>query len=282
MFKDIMAPHITPLAPLPSPIQAKTDLTFPVRAILFDIYGTLLISASGDISTAEKNLPTAEKLEALLDKYKISIPPSQLKTKLFQVIESDHADKKNQGIDFPEVNIDKVWQQVLEFKEIDIARCFAVEYEMIVNPVYPMPLLGPTLQTLKRKNIPMGIISNAQFFTPLLFDLFLGALPEKLGFDPDLIFYSYQYGYAKPSLFLFDQAVKSLARKGIKPGDVLYIGNDMLNDIYPSDKIGFRTCLFAGDSRSLRLRQDDPRCKSLIPDAVIKELNQLTDMIRSS
>jgi len=69
---------------------------------------------------------------------------------------------------------------------------------------------------------------------------------------------------------------------GIMPGNVLYVGNDMLNDIYTAHNSGFQTCLFAGDRRSLRLRTDRPECASLKPDAIIKELNQLTDMIRST
>jgi len=53
----------------------------------------------------------------------------------------------------------------------------------------------------------------------------------------------------------------------------------MLNDIYPAQKVGFQTALFAGDKRSLRLRNDDPRCKNLKPDLVITDLIQLLDHI---
>ncbi len=282
MFKDLMQPYITPLQPRLPSVQPETNLKSPVRAVIFDIYGTLFISASGDISMAQKDSLPAANLDALLKKYEISLSLSQIKKLLVQTIESDHTAHKNNGIDFPEVNIDRIWMQVLEFKNLEIARQFAIEYEMTVNPVYPMPHLLETMQRLKERNISLGIISNAQFFTPHLFDLFCGDFPDKLGFDPDLIFYSYEYGYAKPSFFLFDQAASELNRKAYKPGDVLYVGNDMLNDIYPAHTIGFQTCLFAGDTRSLRLREKDPKCVALKPDAIIIELNQLTDMIGST
>lgn len=230
---------------------------------------------------AQKSPHPIAGIDALLKKYGISLSPSQIEDLLFQTIKSDHAKKKAAGINFPEVTIDRIWMQLFQFKNLAIARCFAVEYEMIVNPVYPMPYLLETLQRLKQKNIPLGIISNAQFFTPHLFDFFCGDFPDKLGFDPDLIFYSYDYGYAKPALYLFDQAVFALNRKGLKPADVIYVGNDMLNDIYPAHTIGFQTCLFAGDARSLRLRKKNSKCESIKPDAIIIELNQLTDMIRS-
>jgi len=281
MFKDIMAPYITPLQPIPTSVKQTINLKSSVRAILFDVYGTLFISASGDICIAHKNSHAASKVQALLEKYKISISSLQLHNLLFKAIESDHASKKNKGIDFPEILIEKIWMQVFQTVDIMTARRFAVEYEMIVNPVYPMPRLDETLRALNNKNIFLGIISNAQFFTPYLFDLFCSAFPESLGFDSDLIFYSYESGYAKPSLFLFERAAERLTRKGLSPIDVLYVGNDMLNDIFPARTVGFQTCLFAGDQRSLRLREEEPKCESIKPDAIIKELNHLTNMIRS-
>jgi putative hydrolase of the HAD superfamily len=98
---------------------------------------------------------------------------------------------------------------------------------------------------------------------------------KNLGFDPSLIFYSYRFEVAKPSPVLFGKAAETLKAKGIQPSDVLYLGNDMLNDIYPAKASGFQTALFAGDKRSLRLRADDSRCKKLTPDLVITDLIQL-------
>ncbi len=282
MFNDLMAPYINPLLPVPTSAQPMNNLRSPIQAILFDIYGTLFISASGDISKAQTNPDHISTINALLEKYKISLNYTQLNELLVHAIKSDHAASKKKGINFPEIKIEQIFMHLLSLNDLEIARQFAVEYEMIVNPVYPMPHLRNTLQDLKTNNVPMGIISNAQFFTPHLFDLFCDDFPKNLGFNPNLIFYSYEHGYAKPSLFLFEQAYAELYRLGINPDNVLYVGNDMLNDIYTAHTIGFQTCLFAGDSRSLRLREDRLECASLKPDAIIKELNQLTDMIRSS
>ena len=124
-----------------------------------------------------------------------------------------------------------------------------------------------------------GIISNAQFYTPFLFKWFLNSEIKELGFDPGLLFYSYQYEVAKPSPALFNMAAEKLYSKGIQPGSVLFVGNDMLNDIYPAHAIGFQTALFAGDRRSLRLRADDSRCADLKPDLVLTDLEQLIQYI---
>lgn len=62
--------------------------------------------------------------------------------------------------------------------------------------------------------------------------------------------------------------------RGIAPERTLFVGNDMLKDLYPARGAGLRTCLFAGDARSLKMRLDDPRC-AFEPDAVIDRLDLL-------
>jgi len=53
----------------------------------------------------------------------------------------------------------------------------------------------------------------------------------------------------------------------------------MRNDILPAKKIGFNTALFAGDARSLRMREDDPECIRTSPDLVITDLIQLLEYV---
>ena len=121
----------------------------------------------------------------------------------------------------------------------------------------------------------MGLISNAQFYTPLLFKWFLGAEIDDLGFDKRLVFFSYRHGHAKPGQHLFRLALEQLRQIKIPASAVLYVGNDMLNDIWPAKQIGFHTALFAGDARSLRMRSDNPLCSSLTPDLVVTDLIQI-------
>jgi len=90
-----------------------------------------------------------------------------------------------------------------------------------------------------------------------------------------LQFYSYRTGHAKPGLVLHRMAAEALGRRGIRPADAVYVGNDMLNDVYPAAQLGFRTALFAGDARSLRLHQGDPRLDGLAPDLVLNDLGEL-------
>ena len=277
---DRLRHHIKPLSPLPTSLNASGNLEEKIRCILFDVYGTLFISGSGDISLARQQTRHIQKLKDLLSRYQIKKRPQIVLDDFFTAIELEHKRLRKTGVDFPEVEIDRIWAHVLEIEELDAVRAFAVEFEMMVNPVYPMPNLKRMLSGLKKLKVLMGIISNAQFFTPYLFNWFLNSSPEDLGFKSDLIFYSYKSGHAKPSPFMFDAAAKNLRNMDILAHSVLYIGNDMLNDIYPAKTAGFKTALFAGDARSLRLRENHPKCRSLYADIVITGLAQILDLVK--
>jgi putative hydrolase of the HAD superfamily len=278
--RDLIESYINPLLPIPPEIHPGGKLNRPVKCILFDIYGTLFISDSGDIGVAKTKIKKQCKIQKLIEKCNLSIRPENLFQALYACIEEKHAKLRKKGIDFPEIEIDNIWMEVLKVANRPSIQQFSVEFEFIVNPVYPMPHLQEMLAAIKQRHIIMGIISNAQFFTPYLFDWFLGCDLKKLGFHPDLQFLSYELKHAKPSGLLFDMAIEKLRQIGIHAPSVLYVGNDMLNDIYPAASAGFQTALFAGDQRSLRLRKNDPRCSHLTPDLVITDLMQLLGHIK--
>ena len=268
------------LAPQPTSLKPGGTIRNKIKCMLFDIYGTLFISGSGDISLADKKSPQSDQINQLLTQYKINKTVKALLDEFYQTIKARHAELRGRGIDFPEVKIDRIWTTILSEVDTKMIKQFALEFELIVNPVYPMPNLQKMLSTCRHQGILMGLISNAQFYTPYLFKWFLDKNLEELGIDPRLVFYSYQFEVAKPSPKLFRLAVEKLGAQEILPTEVLYVGNDMLNDIYPAKTIGFQTALFAGDRRSLRLRAEDPRCKNLSPDVVVTDLIQLTRHVR--
>ncbi len=277
--KNLFDIYISPLAPEKTSLKQKGMPKEKILSVIFDIYGTLFISGLGDINTSQEKPGQNHQIDELLKRFSIKKPSEFVSRELFFAINKKHAELKGKGIDFPEVRIDRIWMNVLGIEDRDTAREFAAEYEMVVNPVYPMPHLKETLQACVDKGIVLGIISNAQFYTNYLFELFLDSDPQGIGFDPDLVLMSYEYEYAKPSAFLFNKALKILEEKNIPVRSTVYIGNDMLKDIFPSQKLGFQTALFAGDKRSLRLRSEDPRCKDISPDIVITDLIQLLDYL---
>lgn len=288
---EIFRRHARPLAPVPSDHPALPARLAGVRAVLFDLYGTLLISASGEVGTARR-AANQDALRGALDS--VGVDAARLADGdgevLFDAIEASHAQDRARGIAYPEVEIAEVWRRALAELErrgaidpaalggVDLER-LAVEYEARANPVWPMPGAADCLAALHRSGILLGIVSNAQFYTAALFPAFLGTEAEDLGFDPRLVFYSHQHGLAKPGPGLFQMAADELGRRGIEPAGAVYVGNDMLNDVLPARQVGFRTVLFAGDARSLRLRQDDPRVTGVVPDAVVASLAELVECV---
>ena len=190
-------------------------------------------------------------------------------------IAREHDRLKTQEIEYPEVDILDIWQRILGWDDLPRLQTFAQKYESIINPVYPMPGLRELLRSCRDQGLSTGIISNAQFYTQRLLEDILAQSLDAWGFDSQLIFYSYQYQRAKPSVVLFEMAAERLWDRGIQPEVSLYVGNDMRNDVLPSQKVGFKTALFAGDKRSLRWRKQEPECRDLVPDMVVTDLRQL-------
>lgn len=270
------------LEPLPTGQAARIQPLEGLRAVVFDIYGTLVISGSGDIAVGS----VADSEQAFRLAYAAAgLPVDRLAAnfcgaeRLTRAIQAAHARRREEGVEFPEVDILTLWADVLAPLAPDIPedrlRALAVEYECRVNSVWPMPGLAETLETLRGAGLVLGIVSNAQFYTPIMFQAFLGRSPEALGFEPELCAWSYRLLEGKPSLRPYRMVADALLKWGIDPARTLNVGNDQLKDIWPASRVGFRTALFAGDQRSLRLREDDPRCQSIQPDRVLTELQQL-------
>jgi len=126
----------------------------------------------------------------------------------------------------------------------------------------------------------MGIVSNAQFYTPLILDSLYEPSITDLGLAEEAKIWSYKLGYAKPSTRLFASLLDYFdSRWSIQPSEVLYVGNDMLNDIYTAAAVGCRTALFAGDQRSLRVRRENSLVQSLQADAIITDIAQVLQIL---
>ncbi len=269
-----------PLEPLPTGQQPLPPArVIRTRTLVFDIYGTLLISASGDVgTTAEDN---REALAEALHSSGIAGDPAALIDALHMAIGQRHTRAREEaGIDYPEIDIRECWRDAFQATGTPVPspeniERLAVEYECRINPVWPMPGADRLLAWARDSGYRLGILSNAQFYTPLVLEALFDRTVGELGFDPELCLWSWQTGHGKPSPHLFATLHERLPA-GQSP---LYVGNDMLKDIWPATQRDWYTALFAGDARSLRLREDDPRLQGVRPDAVIIKLIQITKII---
>ena len=276
-----------PLEPIPTGTALRLEPLDGIETVLFDIYGTLLISGSGDVGTAAATDSAEALTQALIVSGYEGDPEraGELGPELLQMpIKHWHEAAHESGIEFPEVEISRVWKKLIEcFQGLELLKPdddtekilrLAVEYECRVNPVWPMPAALKTIENLRARGFRLGIVSNAQFYTPLIIEALFGKPLEELGFEKDLCVFSYKELKAKPSPELFQGLEKS-----VDLSKALYVGNDMLNDIWTASQAGCRTALFAGDQRSLRLREKELRHKKLIPDAVVDHVHQITEMV---
>jgi putative hydrolase of the HAD superfamily len=279
-----------PLEPLdPPPLPPEWNALpecGPVNAVLFDVYGTLFCSAAGDVGTAELDSRKPGRTERLLDELAGEYAPGLRGRDLqdyfekgVQAIHRELAEKTR----FPELRVEELWARFLRDRgtkaaggEISrLSQTLALRYELAVNPVWPMPGAEETIRRLAGASTVLGLVSNAQFYTPLLFRTFFFKDPAALGFDPALLIYSFEAGEAKPAPGLFRRAADRLAELGLKPEQCCYVGNDMFKDIYGAAAAGFKTALFAGDGRSLRLHPGKDEVRGLKPSRVIRRLAEL-------
>lgn len=264
-----------------------------VKAVLFDVYGTMLISASRDVGGGNRRTRNKALKEALRAVGLVAISRSALREGLDwldRAIAEAHRSLSAMGYQHPEVDIREIWRKALKTLKtrgmiagsVDRgrARALAVEYECRVNPVWPMPELRRTLKSLRRAGVVLGIVSNAQFYTSLILQSFPETGWSERWFDRRLCVWSYRLRKAKPSPHLLAKALTELrTRRGIRPEEVLCVGNDMLNDILPAAKAGCHTALFAGDHRSYRPRRTQLAGVRLRPDAVVLTLSQLAKVV---
>jgi putative hydrolase of the HAD superfamily len=279
-----------PMDPSPADITPRLERLSGLRAILFDIYGTLLVSNAGaasDNNLAGRAVAFQSALNAL--NCDINYQTAVSGVNLFnEALASEHAAHQASGIEYPEADIQTVWIKVLRelrrqsaiSQDITdkVAARLAIEYENRINPVWPMPDAEYVLSTLSAKGWLLGIVSNAQFYTTLTLTALLGE-KWKTWFSPSLCFWSHEYNEAKPGQYLYRRAAAALLEfHAIRPQEVAMIGNDVEHDIKPALDCGFRAILFAGDRRACRLGTASRKNASSWPWLTMTNWQQLMDI----
>lgn len=294
---DIFRQYARPLGAKESLVPSTECRLTPVRAVLTDIYGTVVCSGVGDISLSEETDSDGHFFDALKEGYEnwewwiqkaraTHFSPSQV---FRELILDEHRRSRVEGEPYPEVNILQVWHDLLTrwngeasgfvSEPLSLAR-IATAYECLSNPVWPYEGVFDALAEFRDQGIPVGIVSNSQFYTPLMIEYFGGKSLCELGIDESLCVWSYREGRGKPSSELFHSAADRLEKfYGIKASEAVFIGNDMLKDMVASHRAGFQTALFAGDARSLRLRQDDRDCCDFSPGWVFRNWREFMEQL---
>ncbi len=203
-IKTFLGESVT-LKPVPTLLKPFVKKDPGIKAFVFDVYGTLLISASGDIDEsvlstanlmqafnasdikfAENGEASGALLQEILDEFK-------------QSVKEFHEQERTEDKPYPEIDISQIWADIIKshqnrdqliVEDQLCVKCFVFVFEVLSNRIYPMPGMKEVLNHLASLKYPLGIISNAQFYTPVILNYFLHDFvsenEEVAPFDPDL------------------------------------------------------------------------------------------------
>jgi FMN phosphatase YigB (HAD superfamily) len=227
------------------------------KAILFDVYGTLVSSQVGDLNEQARLASGEESFVATAERFGF---PEEIGIKwhrwFFEAISLEHQEQEKKGIAPAEVQVDDVWAEMIARAggnpSVSQPRMLAAYRELMANPVRPFSGAAEALVKLKEKGIMLGLASNSQFYTLPILGKALGIKPEEF-FLGELIFLSFRLGFSKPSPYFF-RLIRTKARSlGLRPEEVLVVGNDCENDVLPAKAQGLQALLFWGNAPSVRL-----------------------------
>ncbi|WP_372635625.1 HAD family hydrolase [Fodinibius sp.] len=283
-----------PLEPVSAGHSTQLQAIRGIRCVAFDFYGTMFISAVGDIGVDEKQQRQSPGwfTEALEDSgFTVAKPDvGHRGIDIFEQTVENHVRRaREEEIEYPEPDIVAVWLDVLNDLKAsgDIrgetsrnkAIQFGIEFEFRINDIWPVPNLDTVLKQLKDRGLELGIISNSQYYTPIAFEALLNQPPGDFGFNENLLIWSYRTGRKKPSTDLYSIFTEAAEKEQLKPREVLYVGNDIRKDIAPAKEVGLRTALYVGDQRSIRHQPDDLKKSRYRPDLIVDDLSQVNDCL---
>jgi putative hydrolase of the HAD superfamily len=222
----------------------------PVRAIIFDVYQTIL-------NVREAPVDAEERWRNLLVQTvgnTINVSLEELGNRCASIVREDHTEARGRGIDHPEVNWPTVMKRALpilnSLTETKLAN-FTFHHAQLSRTLSLMPSCGSLLHRCVRSGILLGIASNAQAYTLRELQIALKKARLELGiFQPDLIFWSFQHGFSKPDPYVFQILRARLLNREIASSETLMVGDREDNDLSPAKTVGWRIWQFSQCSES--------------------------------
>jgi FMN phosphatase YigB (HAD superfamily) len=295
-----------PAAPKIDALKAKPSLqAMPVKVVFWTVYGTLVAIPQGELQFEHQQpFLTGLALEKVIKEFRMwqsmsrkPGAPSEYLRELYDKALTVLRLAGSGGERFPEVPCERVWDDIVKklfqkdytfdaatYGSMDeYVKKIAYFYHASIQGCGPYPGAADALKMLAQRGVTQGLLADGQCFTP-------GQLQRCLrqqspGFELDAVIpppmrvISAEKRARKPSDTLFKLAVALVAAKGLTPAAVLHVGSNLMRDIAPAKKHGFRTALFAGDRNSLAATADQLKDSALRPDALITELTQVLELI---
>jgi FMN phosphatase YigB (HAD superfamily) len=297
-----------PAAPAPAPARARPHLIKldGVRAVLWNVYGTLLSISGGEVWFSH---PQPFVMRTALDKtvqeFKMwqamtrqSAPPAEhLATIYEQVLLRQRMVAGGGNERLPEVSSERLWESVVKTllqKDYrfdagfygslnEFSRKIAYFFHRCLQGTACYPGTAETLVLIKERGLTQGLLGDAQPFT--LLQLQRGAEAQRPDIrveellDEGLRFLSCDMRGRKPSDRIARKVQGQLRELRLEPDEILHVGNSMTRDVIFGRRLGFHTALFAGDRNSLQATAEQLKDKATRPDVLLTDLTQLADVI---
>jgi putative hydrolase of the HAD superfamily len=239
-----------------------------IRGILFDLYGTLI-----DIHTDEGCEEIYRTISHFMSYQGIQLNSWEVREEYFRIMEEQRRAGAEQH---PEFRAVEVWKEL-------VRRNRGISGTLSPGKLEQMPLfLAELYRGISRRRLELypdvktvldhlgsryrlGVISDGQS---------VWALPEMrvLGIQShfNAIIVSSDYGFRKPDRRLFEAGLSCLR---LKPGQVIFVGNDMYRDIFGAGRIGMKTVFFSSN-------QGQKEMTGMHPDYVIHQFAELPQAVR--
>jgi len=131
----------------------------------------------------------------------------------------------------------------------------------------PFSDVVPLLSALRAAGVRAGIVTHGLTSKQSEKLIRLGIVPH---LDTQAVFISEQVGISKPNPKLYAAALRSM---WLEPHQVMYVGDNLANDVAPPKQLGIRT---VWTRRAARAGQDE----SIGPDHVVDDFQELAGILR--
>ncbi len=304
--RDLVWP--TPLPPHPP--KAKPCLTrLPaVRAVTWNLYGTLLNIFGGQLLFEH---PDKFVMDIALDKTVQEFKmwgsmtrkpgqPADYMGEIYRRVLTDLRLAPSRGEKHPEIASERIWEAIIKklmqkgYKYDENFFGSLSEYSRKIAYFFHASLQGTAcydgasqaLESVHHAGLKQGLIADAQGFSFVQLQRGLtqqhGSIGAALLIVPSLRALSCEVGGRIPSERLFKHCLNHLATMGITPAQVLHVGSRLPLDLAPAKKLGMRTALFAGDKESLQATKEQIKDPATRPDALLTELAQIAEIVGTS
>jgi putative hydrolase of the HAD superfamily len=246
----------------------------PIRAVVFDMGGTLEDLYYDETIRQEATQALREYLSELALDPGLSLP--DLRATLFSGLKAYEAWREQCEMELPP---ERVWTEYILINHgparerlMAAADDVAFFYETHYHARSLRPEAPLVLETLQAQGFRLAIISNT---------LSRRLVPSKLaeygiGHYFDAVVTSAEFGWRKPNARIFEEATRRLQ---LPPGTCAYVGDTVSRDVIGARRAGYGLAI---QIRSFLTDKADRGTEGVLPDAVIRDLRQVIELVMPS